>query len=286
MEKQISLFPEDEEVFREQEYKVQKSNAFIQKARFKLSVKAQKILLYAISQISDRHTPGQTMEIDIPHMCRVCGLDTTRGNYNYIYKELLAIKHAGFYFKPLASGANRPLVDWITEVTVIEANNVLDIEKAIPRKVTFKFDPRLEPYLIGLSELYTKYEIKKILPMKSAYSIRLYELLKSCTNMGQMTITVDELRELLQVPPKYTFKEFNRSVILKSKQEIEAFTELDFSAEYIRTGRKVTSIKFLVSTKTGLERDIATLRNDSAVNKKHERENERIIKALIPEVTP
>lgn len=285
MEKQISLFPEDEEVFREQEYKVQKSNAFIQKARFKLSVKAQKILLYAISQISDRYTPGQTVVIDIPHMCRVCGLDTTRGNYNYIYKELLAIKQASFFFKPL-DGNRRPLVDWITNVEVIEASNVLDISKAIPRKVTFKFDTRLEPYLIGLSELYTKYEIKKILPMKSAYSIRLYEMLKSCVNMGQMTITVDELRELLQVSPKYTFKEFNRSVILKSKQEIEAFTELDFAVEYIRTGHKVTAIKFLVSTKTGLERDLATLRNDSAVNKNHERENERMIKALAPEVSP
>lgn len=40
-----------------------------------------------------------------------------------------------------------------------------------------KMNPLLKPFLLGLQERYTQYQLENILAMKSVYAIRIYELL-------------------------------------------------------------------------------------------------------------
>lgn len=278
MQEQFSLFPDEEMIGAERQYKIVKANSFIQKARFKLSLKQQKIILYAISQIKPNSQRGDTYTIDIPHLCRVCGIEYSTENYKHVYKNIEAIKKASFWFKP--EGKTRYYIDWITNVSVVETNAEQDINITNPRAVSFKFDSRLEDYLIELSKNFTSYEINDILPMKSAYSIRMYELLRSYANLGKCVLQVGEIYELLQVSEKYSFKEFNRRVIQKALEEINRYTCFDIVANQLRTGHRVTAIEFIISAKDENKRDIAILTANSAIEKRNKRVNERMIKAL------
>lgn len=279
MQEQFCMFSDLEKLEEERNYKVVKSNRLIQKARFSLSLQQQKFILYAISLIQPTDERGKTYMIDIPHLCRVCGINYSTGNFKQIYKNIEAVKKAPFWFKPTGNKA-RELIDWITEVSVIEDSEEQDLNITVPRVVSFKFDRRLEDYLFELSRNFTEYEINNILPMKSAYSIRMYELLRSYANVGSVVIKIEELAELLQVDADYTFKEFNRRVIQKAISEINRFTDLLIVDEQLRTGHKVTAINFTIKTKSSMERQISALKGDSVLNKANKADNDNFIKML------
>ena len=63
--------------------------------------------------------------------------------------------------------------DWIKSNWVSSAQYIKG--KGI---VIFEISKKLKPYLIALKEHFLQYDIKNILPLRSSYVIRLYELLK------------------------------------------------------------------------------------------------------------
>ena len=72
----------------------------------------------------------------------------------------------------------------------------------------------------------------------------LYDKLKS--------LSYDELKKLLMVEDVKSynrFPDFRRFVLEKAQLEINELTDIDISFEPIKTGRKVTSIKFTIEEK-------------------------------------
>lgn len=119
--------------------------------------------------------------------------------------------------------------------------------------VTIKFNPDLKPYMLQLKEKFTQYQLANVLSMKSKYSPRIYEILK-CNEFKKqkyIELEVEELRRLLKtedVYPKYN--DFKRFVLERTQKELKKLTDIDFDFEEIKIGRKVTSIKFnITSTK-------------------------------------
>lgn len=117
-----------------------------------------------------------------------------------------------------------------------------------------QFHPFLKPFYLYLNKEnpFTKYELINILPLRSVYSIRLYELLKQYEKLGNRTIEVDKLKELFQINPnQYTrYNDFKRKVIMQAQKELPLKTDISFDFEEIKTGRKVTSIRFYIHSKT------------------------------------
>jgi hypothetical protein len=118
--------------------------------------------------------------------------------------------------------------------------------------VDFEINPRIKKYLIDLSN-YTQYYFENIARLNSAYSLRIYELLKQYQQKngdGWMNIELDKLKEALDINPiSYSrYNDFKRKVILKAQNELLEKTDICFTFEEKRTGRKITSIKFLISS--------------------------------------
>ena len=132
-------------------------------------------------------------------------------------------------------------------ITTILSSCVYDRETST---IILSYDPKLKPYFLQLKENFTKYYLENILELKSFYSIRIYELLKQYQNLNERTTTIKDLKKILNIKDKYElYGDFKRRIIKPAVEEINDKTDLKVDFEEIKTGRKVTSIMFLIKKK-------------------------------------
>jgi plasmid replication initiation protein len=149
----------------------------------------------------------------------------------------------------------------------------IDYVKYYDGIITIRIGQELKPYLLQLKDgRYTKYQLKNILPMDSKYAIRLYEIIKSneYKKEKEFTIDVDRIKEILDIKEEYElYADFKRKVILIAQREINAKSDILFEFEENKTGRKVTSIKFIVHNKENIKETAITSINldDEAIKK-------------------
>lgn len=130
--------------------------------------------------------------------------------------------------------------------------------------VILSYDPKLKPYFLQLKKNFTKYNLENILELKSFYAIRIYELVKQYERIKERTIELEELKDILDATQKSynRYNNFKRKVLLQAQDEINEKTDLEIDFEEIKTGRKVTAIKFLIKKKEKVKEEIADKKAD------------------------
>ena len=227
------------------ERKIRKSNELIQKARYKLPLPGQKILLYLISRIKYDDTEFRTEEFVISDFCEICGIEDSGGNYK-ILKEALSdlLTESARVWIMLPNGLQTPLM-WIQKPYIDESSG----------KLMVTLDNDMRPYLLDLKKNYTQYEMIYTMRFRSKYSFRLYEIAKSYQYHDEhaftKTYTVDELRSLLDADnyPKYC--NFNQRVLKPAVEEINTYTDKNLEIREIKNGRKVERLELTISAKHG-----------------------------------
>jgi len=108
--------------------------------------------------------------------------------------------------------------------------------------------------MLGLQEFYTSYKLVNILSLKSKYSIRLYEILKSNLYKKCIEIEIEELKKMLYANEKSynVYQNVKNKVIIQAQKELKNKTDISFDFTEIKTGRKVTSIKFYIKENKAL----------------------------------
>ncbi|MBU3130172.1 replication initiation protein [Clostridium tagluense] len=147
------------------------------------------------------------------------------------------------------------------------------------------FDNKLKPYLLQLKERFTKVSLDKAITFNSNYSCRIYELLKQYEGIGKITISIDALRTMFCIEPyEYSrYNDFKRKVLLQAQKEINLDkTDISFDFEEIKTGRKVTSIKFYIKQNKAISEIVATL-EDIKPNDKQGIYDIKLVKEIIHE---
>lgn len=112
--------------------------------------------------------------------------------------------------------------------------------------ITITFNTILKELLLKIEGGYTKYDFEVIAPLKSGYSIRLFELLKQYSRIGKRTIEVEELKKMLGISEKYvdSFGNFNRRVLSVAEKELNKKTKIDVSYHLKKRGKRVVAIEF------------------------------------------
>jgi len=118
-----------------------------------------------------------------------------------------------------------------------------------------RFNEDLKPHLMQLST-YAKGNFKYLLQFKSEYSKRIYMLLSQWKSAGKKLYSVDEFREMLAVPKKYTYGEFKRAVLSKAEKELKEKGDIFFTFDEQKQGRKVTHILFNILKSGGTNKEI------------------------------
>ena len=224
--------PNEEKKQYRRDLKVYKSNDLIQKTRYTLSAQEQKVLLYTISKIKPNDTT-QEFSFNIKALCEICGIEYHSKNY-LNFKE--TIKHLADKSFWIAQDEKQILCRWYNKVIVNEKDLT----------VYLRLDETLLPYLTALKENYTSYILENVLVMKSKYSIRLYEILKSYANLKEYTITLETLKDRLQCAEYPVYNNFKVRVLDMAINEINNYTDIRVSYKPIRENRRIIALKFSI----------------------------------------
>lgn len=136
------------------------------------------------------------------------------------------------------------------------------------KRVVIWFSPQVIPFLINLTENFTKYKLSEIAEFSSAYSFRIYEFMMQFQSTGYTKISIQDLRQRLQLENKYSAtKDLKVRVIDTAIKEINEKSPYKVDYNLIKTGKKFThlELKFVkkltkkTKTKENESRDPNTL---------------------------
>ena len=219
----------------ERQQVVAKANELIQKTRYSLSVEEQKIILYALSKISKDDVVLHDMTFDVVEFKRLCGI---RGEAHARIKETFTkLQEKAFWIE--IDKDTESCVHWFSKIHMKKRSG----------KVTIRFHEDLVPYILQLRNCFTSFSIYPTLAMKSKYSIRLYELLKSYEAMGEWWFTLEDFQKKLDATNYQLFADVRRKVIDVAVKELNLYSDLDVSWQPVKEGRKVTKIQFYITKK-------------------------------------
>ena len=232
------------------EYLVVKANELVQKNRFELSLTEQKTVAFICSMIKpvkDSKEPYQLdYEFNIREYCKICGFNYDSGqNYADVKATLKKLRDRSMWLT-LPDGSET-LCGWLAKVTTNKRSGLAHV----------RIDEDLAPYLFDLGQRFTQYQLYNILAMKSAFSVRLYALMKSYAHRRNITLDLDELKHLLMVEDVksyHRFPDFRRYVLEIAQREINELTDLTIQYEPIKKGNKIVQLRFEIEQKDSIER--------------------------------
>jgi plasmid replication initiation protein len=217
---------------------VVKRNDLIQKSRHQLDLQEQKIVLYMISKIKPNDKDFTEQVFSIAEFCKLCGLDEdSGGNYAYIKNTLKTLSDRSIWVT-LEDGSET-ILRWINDVTMSKRSGLIKL----------KHDEKLKPYLLDLQENFTQYNLIHTLAMRSQYSVRLYELLKSYQFKKHVIFSIEELKRLLFAETYTKVSHFKDRVLKTATAEINRLADIWVTYEIIKEGRKFSEIRFNVHQK-------------------------------------
>lgn len=237
-------------------YKVVKSNDLIQKSRFNLSLQEQKIILYLISKVKPEDTELKEYIFEIRDFCKICGLEMDSGkNYKDIKQTLKSLRDKSIWIT-LEDGSETTL-SWIDKITINKNSGSIKI----------KIDDMMKPYLIHLQKHFTSYELLYTLAMRSQYSIRLYEILKSYAYQKNKIFDIEDLKRTLSAENYIRFPDFKRYVLDIAIREINELSDLTIGYELTKESRRYAKINFSIQIKKNMRDRIKTwARIDEIIN--------------------
>jgi plasmid replication initiation protein len=237
-----------------------KRNDLIQRSRHQMDLQEQKIILYMISKIKPKDKNFTVQMFSIAEFCRVCGLDDeSGGNYAYIKKTLKSIRDRSIWVT-LDDGSETTLA-WINKVKIEDGSGLVELE----------LDKDMKPYLLELQENFTQYELIYTLAMRSQYSVRLYELLKSYQYKGLVIFDITELKRLLFAETYNRGNDFKQRVLETAANEINKLTDIWVTYELVKIGRKFAEVEFRISQKDVGSRMVAHGSISNVINHRNER---------------
>jgi plasmid replication initiation protein len=243
----LIILPLDESVERREAANiVRQSNTLIQNTRFNLTTTENKLWLYIIKHIKPTDTSLGELEFTIRDFCKAVGISPNSGSsYMNVRAALKSLADKSVYIDLDGSG-DETLVRWLDEVKLSK--------KAGLAKITIT--GKLKPYLLELHERYTQFSWLYTVNMRSKYSVRIYELLKSYENMNTpIMMSLDELRRMLYLTDTYDWTDIKRNVIDIARKEINECSDITFKYSPRKTGRTVTDIIFEITPVPLVERD-------------------------------
>lgn len=230
---------EKKQIKKERSLNVVKKNDIVQKARYKLDLIQQKTLMYLISKIdSIKDVEFQEITVNLKDLCGIMGINERSGtNLKDLKDAIQKLADKSMWVEMGDADDTIVLMRWLSDVEIKRGRGT----------VTVQFDKKMAPYLLQIKDgCFTQYKLIDVLPMKSQYSLRLYELIKSHNGQGKWEITVEELRKLLFVDANtYSkYEDFRRRILDTAILEICNFTDLIVAYEPKRRDRKIYSLTF------------------------------------------
>jgi plasmid replication initiation protein len=221
---------------------VTKSNHLIE-STYKLTLQEQRILLVLASKVQPRDDILKTYHFRAKDFIEIMGNKKGTGFYTYLKEIINELQTKRLTIKKDGKEFN---YNWV--ITSIYEDN--------KGCITLQLHPELKGFFLELKEKFTSYQLENVVRLNSVYSIRIYELLKQYERIRKRKLTLEELRYFLGIEKdKYKlYGHLKNKVLLVAQKEINEKTDIQFTFNEIKSGRKVTGFEFDIKSSTQEEK--------------------------------
>jgi hypothetical protein len=122
-------------------------------------------------------------------------------------------------------------------------------------QITLTCTPAARKYIFNIENLgYLQYRLRTVINLTSRYTYVMFLYLEKNRHWKTWTVTLEQLRcELNCDAESYAaYKEFNDKILKRCQRELQEKTDVRYVYEPMRSGRKVSSIRFTMQTQSDL----------------------------------
>ena len=224
-------------------------NRFVFHARYNLTAKEAKIILFLISKIDPLRQQNLIEQtISVKELEQFLKGEAKR--WGGLYSELRLIRDSlvrkGIYIPTQIQIDGKVFdgyINWFQEIMPVydETGNVA---------LKFLFAKSLQPFLLNLKK-YVAINLSEVISLKSSFSIRVFQILRAYRdkfakhqNRSKITYELEELKTLLGIENKYhDWRNFKKKVLEVIENEINQKTGIALQYRVLKEGRKVKSIQ-------------------------------------------
>lgn len=229
-------------IYEEGHQLIVKSNDLILKTHYNLTLVEMKLVSYLISKIVAEDKEIKTVNISIKDFCKLTNIEPKGNNYQAIRNSIKSLKTKSWWI--MLDDNTELLYSWL-DYAIIKKNTG-NIELCLSKSLT--------PFLVQLRSRYTKYSLSEILKLNSKAAIRLFEICQSQLYKGFFVIDIDQFKKLLDITDKYNdYRDLRKRIIEPSIREINSLTCITVSYEPIKSGKKITQLRFEVNETMGYQ---------------------------------
>lgn len=222
---------------------IYKANALVE-ASYRLSLYEQRIVLACIAQVrrDEPLTDQRLYTVSAQQIADMAGVGL-KTSYRHLKEasERLFDRRVTLHEAPNGKGCPEVhLTRWVQEIVYKEDQGI----------VALRFSQPMVPYLSQLSAQFTRYALKDVAKMTSAHAIRLYELLAQWRSAGERVVSLEWLRDALQLGEHYpNIRDLKRRVIVPAVEQINEHSPLWCKWDQRKTGRRVSHLTFTFGEK-------------------------------------
>lgn len=231
--------------------------------KYDLTLNEQKLILLLASMVQPNDDSFKIYKIDVKEIVDLFNIKD-KGFYRKTREIIKNLKNKGFTIEK--ENGNILDINWLASAEYFVGEGYIEVE----------LSSKLKPYLLNLKTLYTSYKLGNVLSLKSKYSIRIFEIMKSNEFKKEFKITLTELKSILGIKEKSydIYQNFKNRVLLKAQEEINLNTDINIEFSEIKTGRKVTELKFIIKANNIKNTDINYKKDKQDISgEKEDKEN-------------
>jgi len=212
-------------------------------AKYSMSLQQKRIMIWLVSQIKPEDIDFKEHVLGVKELIEICNLSGESA-----YKELKDITFSLIEKGIRIIDVTNPEKDVETQVSWLSS------ARYDMGEVRLAFSPELKPYLLQLKDKFTAIDVSDLMQFKSVHAIRIYELLKQYHNIGERTLSIEEIKQCCGVPNQLIkYDHFEKKLLLIAQREINEKSDLHFDFERIKHSRKIVAIKFIISKNKAYE---------------------------------
>lgn len=218
---------------------LKQSNGLVE-AKYKLTVREQKMVIAICSQIKSSDEDFPIVRIRAAELADFCNFSSTN-RYNLVRVTARKLRSRTLEYKK--PDGNWYITGWINSAEYLSDGTI-----------EFTFDPKLKAGLLQLKAAYLSTNVAPLMKFNRDYSARLYFILKKMLKIHEFDYTLDFFRERFQLGKGYNlFTNLKNKIFDPALAEINEKSDINVSHEYIKEGRSYKKIHFIVTLKNPTE---------------------------------
>lgn len=212
------------------------ANQIVQ-ARHRLDPRQQKVIAWAIGQITRDDTDFMTHTLSVSEFARLTGSES-----GSLYREMETVTksllRSILEIKVQDGDRRRVAFQWLSRCIYRDGEGTVEI----------RFHSELKPYLLELRSRFTQLRLNRFFKFRSSFTIRFFERIEMQRGLNRHTwqMSLIELREWLSVEessyPKFGL--FRERILDAAQRELDIKSDWSFTFQTLKTGRKITGVEF------------------------------------------